>query len=172
MRNLLALIVALWAVQVIAASAKPTEIAGVIKASTPYGGGEYHALWVHAYDAALWTDAKPWSFNAPFALSLTYHHAFSSSAIVDRTLSEMRRDPHVTGDMVERYREPLARVFPAVRPDDRITAVFQPPATVTFYHNGALTGTMAQPGFARPFFGIWLSEHTSAPDLRDQLLGR
>ena len=41
-----------------------------------------------------------------------------------------------------------------------------------FITNGTQTGTIADAEFARFFFGIWLSVHTSEPRLREALLAR
>jgi hypothetical protein len=41
---------------------------------------------------------------------------------------------------------------------------------VEFWVNGQRTGAVADPQFARLFFGIWLDERSSQPRLRSQLL--
>lgn len=40
-----------------------------------------------------------------------------------------------------------------------------------FFHNGRSTSAVADPAFARLFFGIWLAATTSEPGLRRQLIG-
>jgi hypothetical protein len=40
-----------------------------------------------------------------------------------------------------------------------------------FFRDGAEIGRISDPDFGRAFFNIWLSQRTSAPELRAQLLG-
>ena len=54
---------------------------------------------------------------------------------------------------------------------DRLLGVHLPGRGAQFYANGKPQGEIADPEFARLFFGIWLSEKTSAPKLRLTLLG-
>lgn len=41
-----------------------------------------------------------------------------------------------------------------------------------FYHQGRLSGKVADPAFARAFFAIWLDARTRVPALRARLLGQ
>lgn len=150
--------------------AAPPEIASVIHAATPYGTGKYAVLFITAYDTELWTDAHPWSMNAPFALTLRYHIGFSSSYLVSRTLSEMRHvNPSLTDADIERYKKAMAFFAPASSGDE-MTMLYEPGQPVKFFKNGAPTGEVSEPGFAQDFFGVWLSPNTSEPDLRKSLL--
>jgi hypothetical protein len=65
----------------------------------------------------------------------------------------------------------MQRLFPDVRKGDRLTGVNVPGRGAKFFHNGAAIGEIAEPGFARAFFGIWLDPKTSRPDFRKLLLG-
>ena len=66
----------------------------------------------------------------------------------------------------------MERVFPDVSAGDRLTGVHLPGRGAQFYANGKLRGEIADPEFAFLFFGIWLSDKTSAPKLRLTLLGQ
>lgn len=166
MRNLL-LSVAVLSLVPLAALAKPAEIKKTISAEAPYGKAALTRLIFHAYDAELWTDTKPWSYEAPFALSLTYRMGFTSDELVDKTLEELAR---IHGDRSS-FKADLVRAFPAVEDGERITAVFTPKSGVRFYYNGQKTADIESPQFAREFFDIWLSDKTSEPRLRRKLLG-
>ena len=72
MRTALYLLFLLWPTTLFAQTQKPAEIAPYIHANDPYGQGTLTKLWIHAYDATLWTDAHSWSMSAPFALTLRY----------------------------------------------------------------------------------------------------
>jgi len=53
---------------------------------------------------------------------------------------------------------------------DRITGVHLPGQGAEFWVNGQRAGLLADPQFARLFFGIWLDERTSEPQLRARLI--
>ena len=42
---------------------------------------------------------------------------------------------------------------------------------MSFFHNGKLTAQLVDADYARLFFGIWLARQSSAPALREALLG-
>ncbi len=150
---------------------KPAELANVIKASAPIGQGAMTKLWFKGYDAALWTDAKEWSMDATYALSLTYGMRFSSEDLVERSIEEIERAHKLTDNERSDYSKQLAVLFPAVQKNDVITALSVPKRGVTFFHNGKQTGVITDPVFAKRFMGIWLAPETSAPELRQALLG-
>lgn len=152
------------------ALAAPAEIASTVHAATPYGTGKYSVLFITAYDAELWTDAHPWSMNAPFALTLRYHMGFSSDYLVSRMLREMKHvNPALTDADITRYKKAMAFFAPASSGDE-MTMLYEPGQPVKFFKNGAPTGEVSEPGFAQDFFGVWLSPNTSEPDLRKSLL--
>jgi hypothetical protein len=152
-------------------AAAPTEIAPVIKAAKPYGAGKFTFLFSTAYEAELWTDAAHWSMDAPFALTIRYHMDFSTEDFVSRAKSEMKHvDPSLSDAVLDGYGAAMTKVFPAVKDGDEITALYEPGKPVQIFKNGTATGAMADPGFAKPFFGIWLSPKTSEKGLRKKLL--
>lgn len=145
------------------------EIRPLIKAEKPIGTGQLSRLWIVGYDASLWTDAPSWSYDAPFALSITYRMNFSSDELAERSIEEMngqRSNPDAAS-----YNAVLHQCFPSVKENDRITAMFIPPATLKISHNGTPTCTQNDATFATRFLDIWLSEKTSEPSLRRKLLG-
>lgn len=172
MRSLLIAAVAVAVLTVSsAAMTRPMELAPTINATKPYGSGSLTWLLFTAYDATLWTDAAQWSMKAPFALTLRYRMSFSTDELVERTIEEMAKvSPATPKDAVARYNAALLQAFPAVKDGDRITALYVPGQGTRFFHNGRATATIADGGFAEPFFGIWLSPKTSEPKLRTGLL--
>lgn len=128
---------------------------------------------LEVYQASLWV--RP-GFSAaafadhPFALELEYRRPFQAAAIAERSLREMRRQGPVSEEQARRWQLALQRVLPDVRPGDRIVGLHRPGQGVRFEQGGRRLGEIADPEFARLFFGIWLSPATSAPALRDALL--
>lgn len=154
----------------VSAHAAPKEVAGTIKQETAYGEGKLQRLLFVAYKASLWTDAKSWSYNAPFALSITYNMGFTKDDLVDRTISEMAGQSE-SPTPAENYRAVLNKAFTDVKDGERFTALFTAKKSVRFYHNGTFMSEIADPSFAKRFFDIWLSPKTSEPSLRRGLLG-
>ena len=90
------------------AETKPAEIESVIRAQRPLGEGSMSKLMITAYDASLWTDGPAWSASQPFALKLSYHMAFSTSEIVDRSIAEMKsNDPALSETAAASYRSEM-----------------------------------------------------------------
>ena len=65
----------------------------------------------------------------------------------------------------------MTPLFLDVKNGDRLTGIQRPGAAARFFFNGQFRGEVADAEFTRPFFGIWLSQRTSEPRLREQLLG-
>lgn len=172
MRRVVLAALALLALSLTAAAmTRPAELGGAINATKPYGSGSLTWLVFTAYDATLWTDAPQWSMNAPFALTLRYRMSFTTDELVERTVDEMAKvSPAASKASLAAYSSALRRAFPNVKDGDRITALHVPGTAVRFFHNGNRTAEIADPTFADPFFGIWLSPRTSEPRLRAELL--
>jgi hypothetical protein len=123
---------------------------------------------IKAYDATLWTDAKPWSMQSPFALTLHYRMHFTAKELADRSVEEMQ---HIAPlPEADAFGAQLAKLFHNVNSGDTITALYTPGKGAAIYYNGASTGSIADDAMAQRFMGIWLSEKTSAPKLREHLL--
>lgn len=125
------------------------------------------------YDVRLW--AAPGLKAAdlpsqPFALELSYLRDFDSTDIAKRSLTEMRRSASFSDAQSQAWTAHMLRVFPNVVSGDRIMGVNQPGTGALFFVNGKSTGEIRDPVFARLFFGIWLSDKTSEPQMRDALL--
>ena len=139
----------------------------------PTGRGRLTFWGFEVYDAALWTARgfRAAQFDSqPFVLELTYQRNFSADDISRVSLKEMRRHGEFDTALGERWQAQLAAALPDVRRGDRLAGVHRPGQGVSFFHNGRLTGEVADATFARLFFAIWLGEATSAPELRQALI--
>jgi hypothetical protein len=135
------------------------------------GGGELTFLGLSIYDAYYWSRLRDFASGQPFALDLHYHRKLDGGAIADRSVEEIAKQGHGSAEQRERWREAMRRIFPSVVKGDRLTGLHLPDGSARFFHNGRPIGDIADPGFARAFFGIWLDPRTSRPDLRRKLLG-
>ncbi|MGE5469869.1 MAG: chalcone isomerase family protein [Bacteroidota bacterium] len=134
-----------------------------------WGSGEFRRHGFLVYEATLWAGENP--LHPPLALKLTYRRSISGAAIAAASVKEMRQLGVVDEATLGRWERLMVGLFPDVRAGDFILGEYQPGAA-RFYFNGRWLGSVAEPGFAAAFFGIWLDVRTSAPELREALLRR
>ncbi len=131
-----------------------------------WGNGRYRRFGFLVYEATLWAGADP--LQPPLALRLDYKREIAGTDIAAASVKEMRKllaDPAP----LDAWGEQMARIFPDVRDGDHLLGLWQDDGA-HFLQGDRLLGHVANPGFARAFFGIWLDERTSAPELRAALL--
>ncbi len=171
MRKFLFAALLLLAAPAFAVTAKPHCLDKVIEATAPYGQGTFRKLLLKVYDATLWTDAKEFTMDKPFALVLTYDLGIDGDDIADRSIEEMEKVAPIPDGKTEAYHQELLKIIPNVKSGDTLTALYDPKKGVSFFHNDKPKGSIHDLAFARQFMGIWLSPNTSEPKLRGNLLG-
>ena len=155
------------------ASSLPPELRGALPGDAPSGQAKLTFWGFEVYQASLWVAP---GFNAnryfahDFALQLAYLRDFSGADIAKRSLAEMARLTPISESKAERWAQQMRALFPDVKAGDRLTGLHQPGVGARFMFNGQPLGEIADPEFARLFFGIWLSPQTSEPKLRLSLL--
>lgn len=162
---------ALWAQGT--SSPVPPEIASTVPNAQAAGSSRMRFFGLSIYDAKLWVapgfQAASYAQH-PLALELTYLRTLYGKAIAERSLTEMRRAGALPAATEARWLAAMQAAFPDVKEGDRITGVHLPGVGARFFFNGQLRSTVAEPEFSRLFFGIWLSDSTSEPRLREALL--
>lgn len=139
----------------------------------PVGNATMRFLGWNIYQASLWAapDFNPQRYaDYPLALELTYSRSFKGKAIAERSLEEMRRIGRVTPEQEEKWQQALAEILPDVQEGDKILGLHQPGQGAVFMQSGRPLGSIRDSEFSNLFFGIWLSEKTSEPALRQSLL--
>lgn len=152
----------------------PAEIANAIASPRLQGSGKLRFFGLLVYEARLWASTQfvPQPFDAhAFGLELHYARKLEGAAIAQRSIVEMRRAGGLDDRQAQSWQAALTSAFPNVVPGDRLTGLHVPGEATRFFHNGRPTATVADPLFARAFFGIWLADTSSEPDLRRQLIG-
>lgn len=109
-----------------------------------------------------------WPDTVPFALALEYQRDFSAADLVKET----GRQWQAMGMTVpENWLEQLQEILPDVKKGDSITLHVDDAGNSTFYINAREAGMIRDPEFSRQFSAIWLSDQTTQPAMRRQLIG-
>ena len=133
------------------------------------GSGKLTWWGLHIYDASFY---RAGSFNSSeFALNLQYHKSLSGLAIANRSAEEMKK-LGIPDTQAQVWGKQLATFLPNVEPGQSLTAIYIPKQGTTFYFDGKPLAQIAGADFSKAFFGIWLDSKTTAPKLREQLLGQ
>ena len=153
--------------------AQPADAASPLPGTRLAGQGLLRFWGLEIYRARLWVAP---GFRAsdyaaqPLALALTYQRNFTAQAIAKRSIEEMRRVTPFSNEQAERWQAALQAALPDVKPGDTLTGIYRPGGGAVFRMGDKVVGEVADPEFARLFFGIWLSPNTSEPSLRQALL--
>ncbi len=127
------------------------------------------------YDARLWTRPE---FSVPqystqnFGLELTYLRKFDGKDIAKRSIEEMKRVGKFNADQEATWLKAMTTIFPAVDKGDKLLGIYKPNEGAEFWANQKRVGQIADPQFAKLFFGIWLHEATSAPEIRQAWMNK
>jgi len=149
----------------------PAAVASLAPTLQFQGGGEMTFFGFAVYDGWYWSPVRGFSIDHPLALDLHYKRRLEGQAIAARSVDEIANLGLGTPEQLTRWGQAMRRIFPDVGEGDRLTGISVPPGVARFFHNGRPIGEVADPQFARAFFGIWLDPRTSRPDFRRRLLG-
>jgi hypothetical protein len=161
------LALAVWVSFIIDAKAVSTYIEN----PKPVGEARLEVMFWDIYDAQLIAPDGKFDPQKPFALSLTYLRDFKGKSIASRSIDEMRKQGMTDEVKLAKWYEKMEQVFPNVNEGENLTGVVDSAANSHFYFNDQKVGTISDPEFSQWFFNIWLSEKTSEPEIREQLLG-
>lgn len=154
-----------------AAPAPPADIEEKLPGLSLAGAGEFSVLFWDVYTAALWAPNGKYSPDEAHVLVLRYARDFDGGDIAERSIREIRDLELGSNEQHETWLEKMHALFPDVTEGDQLSGLHLPGKKAVFYRNNQYIGEIADAGFARAFFAIWLDENTAAPDLRRQLLG-
>lgn len=138
------------------------------------GSGELRFFGLRIYMATLFAtkDFNPAQYaQSPILLKIEYRRAFEGRLIAERSLLEMKRQGKIATSTADLWLDLMIKAFPDLAAGDRLSGQTDGKGAVTFMHNENPTAQTTDPEFAARFFGIWLHEATSSPELRTQLLG-
>lgn len=136
------------------------------------GEGRLRVFMLDVYDATLLAPKGKLQSGKPLALQLVYLREISGKKIADRSRDEIK-DLGLTDDAkLALWHAEMLRIFPDVQENTNLTGILTSSGSAVFYMDGKNIGEIKDPGFGKAFFDIWLSPKTSAPKLRQKLLGQ
>lgn len=162
MRRLLTALAALTLLAASPAWANPGEVSRALPGAQKVGEASYSVLSVRLFRAETFADGGTFSWERPFALTLTYERAAQASTLINRSIREMSSRGAGNAQQLAPLRAQLERCFTSVSQGDRFTGVSTGNETATFYLNGAQRCEVRWPNFRRHFFGIWLAGRDGA----------
>ena len=139
--------------------------------ATQLSKAKFSVLFWHVYDTSLYTSDNKFSFDKPFALKLDYKRKLYGKKIAERSADEIRHIGFKDEVRLAGWFTQMLKIFPDVEKGVSITGIYKPDGITVFYKNDEKIGEINDTEFGKWFFGIWLSEKTSEPELRKKLLG-
>ncbi len=161
-RHLFAVFAAIALISATPAAANPGEVARAMPNAQKVGEASYSVLSVRLFRAETFADGGTFSWERPFALTLTYERSAQASTLINRSIREMSSRGAGNAQQLAPLRTQLERCFTTVSRGDRFTGVSTSAETATFYLNGARRCEVRWPNFRRHFFGIWLAGRDGA----------
>jgi hypothetical protein len=135
------------------------------------GQGRMTYLFWDVYDATLYAPEGAWDDDKPFALQLSYLRMLEGKKIADRSVEEIRGQGYNDELKLATWHTQMRKIFPDVDEGVSLTGIYTQSGETVFYRDNTEIGRINDPAFGKAFFGIWLNEKTSEPDLRRKLLG-
>lgn len=150
----------------------PDALRGQLPGASQVGSATMTFLFKDVYVISLYSPGANFDFNQPFALKLDYKMPIKGQAIVERTISLIRKQASIDQNKLAQWEQALQAIFPDVDKGINLTGFKDQNGFTQFYRNETWIGQITDQEFTERFFAIWLSaQHTPEPKLRRQLLG-
>ncbi|KAF7764768.1 hypothetical protein PCIT_b0832 [Pseudoalteromonas citrea] len=127
-------------------------------------------LFWDVYDATLYAPNGKYSTSRPFILKLEYLRDLEGEDIAQRSIEEMQKQGYADKQKLALWLDSMKTIFPNVRNGTQLLGVRNAAGESVFYSENKLLGKIKDPDFTTHFFNIWLSEKTSEPEMRKELL--
>ncbi len=152
----------------------PSAVQTALPEAQRLGGGTLRWLGLKIYEGQLWSNVnqKPLDYNIHGVwLELRYARNFSGDDIAKRSIKEIKHIGKMPPESENAWLQALKNIIPSVKQGDTLGALRVPQKGLVLYRNGEPIGSLNDERLAAAFIGIWLDAKTSAPDMRNQLLG-
>jgi hypothetical protein len=147
------------------------QITQYVPQAEKVGHGRLSVMLWDVYDASLYAPQGQWDKEKPFALHLSYLRDIPGKKIADRSVEEIRNQGFRDEVRLADWHAQMVKIFPDVNENTSLTGVYTEKKETVFFDGNKEIGRIKDPQFGQYFFDIWLGEKTTAPDLRQKLLG-
>ncbi len=141
-----------------------------LKELNKIGQGEMQYLFWTLYTAELYRGTNFQEEDQSQALRIIYEKSISKDALIEATAQQWEHLNYPQED-IDRWIEPLQSLWPNVKPGDALILKTDKTGVSQFYFGDQSLGKIQDPEFGDAFLSIWLSQNTTEPELRQQLLG-
>ncbi|RXF03612.1 chalcone isomerase family protein [Pseudoalteromonas phenolica] len=123
------------------------------------------------YKAELFGKTSSYQADTPpVALKITYLRDIDKVDLIEATLDQWVHIGY-ENEAIPNWVSQLEQIWPDIKEGSQLTIRVHPDGTSDFYDATSKIGNMNDPQFGKAFLAIWLSEKTSEPELRAQLIG-
>lgn len=152
-----------------------TEPAHITKVSDlkKVGEAKFSVLFWDIYKSKLFTSSGQYPKaldNETVLYQITYLRDITRKDLIEKTIEQWQYQK-VESDLYSGYIPKLENIWPNISEGDNLTLVIDKNVSY-FYYNAKCVGIISEHEFGRLFLDIWLSQNTSQPKLRSQLLGK
>lgn len=129
------------------------------------------------YTGALYVPAAETASDAvvgeiPKKLVLRYHRSVSVDQFVEKSEETLKRNPQISLDALQPFLGRMKSLYVPVKEGDSYALTYEPKqGALRLFFNERLLGTITDSGFARAYFGIWVSDYSVGKKFTDELLG-
>ena len=136
------------------------------------GEGTMSWMFLDIYHASLLTQSGYYKDKTyPVALTITYLKNITKNRLIKVTKAQWLLQGY-TKEQISPWLVTLEEIWPDISDGDTLSFFVDKFRKGTFYHNKMLLKKIDSIKLSDAFIAIWLSEKTSEPVLRRQLLGR
>ncbi|MBV7314514.1 chalcone isomerase family protein [Shewanella sp. NIFS-20-20] len=135
------------------------------------GRTQMSVMWFDIYRATLTNPSGEYqAFTPPLKLEIEYQRDISAADLVSAT-DEQWQHLGVFNDYRQAWVQQLQGLWPDVSEGDRLALMWYADGSSQFYFNDQAIGSRLAAQFGHCFLAIWLSQHTSHPQRRLELIG-
>ncbi|GAA0788621.1 MULTISPECIES: chalcone isomerase family protein [Pseudomonadati] len=135
------------------------------------GEADMNVLWFDVYLAKLYSvDGIYQPRRFPLMLDIEYHRDISAQELIDATIEQWQENG-ISAAEINTIKSHLMSAWPDVKQNDRLSFIIHNEQQAEFLFNDKPFYQLADQRFSDAFIGIWLSEKTTHPKLRQQLIG-
>ncbi len=148
-----------------------SAVAAPLQGLQSSGKSELSWFLISVYEAQLFTTSGQFVYGQyPQALEIEYYRNITKENLIKATKDQWEEQSIKHPDLNE-WLVQLEQVFPDVKPEDKLVFSVDKVGNNQFFLNDKPIGKIANKDFSQLFLDIWVSEKTTYPDLRLELIG-